>query len=45
MDKVDYYYNNSHLLGIQGIHKNTISSILKRTKYFNRIKDNKKIIF
>ena len=42
MDKVNYYYNNSHLLGIQGIQKNTISSILKRAKYFNRIKDNKK---
>jgi len=25
MDKVHYYYNNLHLLGIQGMQKNTIS--------------------
>ena len=42
MDKVDYYYNNFHLLGIQGMQKNTISAILKRAKYFNSIRDNNK---
>ncbi|MAC61504.1 MAG: hypothetical protein CMN37_06410 [SAR116 cluster bacterium] len=39
MDKVDYYYNNFHLLGIQEMQKNTISAILKRANYFNSIKD------
>jgi len=42
MDKIDYYYNNLHLLGIQGMQKNTILSILKRAKYFNDKKNNKK---
>jgi ferritin-like protein len=42
MDKTEYYYNNIHLLGIQGMQKNTISSILKRAKFFNDKKNNKK---
>ena len=44
MDKVDYLYNNFHLLGIQVMQKNTISAILKRPKFFNSIKSNKKNI-
>ena len=42
MDNTEYYYNNIHLLGIQGMQKNTISSILERAKFFNDKKNNKK---
>ena len=35
MDNNEYYYNNIHLLGIQGMQKITISSILERAKFFN----------
>ena len=42
MDNIEYYYNNIHLLGIQGMQKNTISSILERAKFFNDKKNNKK---
>ena len=42
MDNTEYYYNNIHLLGIQGMQKDTISSILERAKFFNDKKNNKK---
>ena len=42
MDSIEYFYSNIHLLGIQGMQKNTISSILERAKFFNDKKNNKK---
>ena len=42
MDNFNYYFDNIHLLGIQGMNKNTIQSILERAQYFNQKKKNRK---
>ena len=34
MDNFNYYFDNIHLLGIQGMNKKTIQSILERAQYF-----------
>ena len=38
MDNLNYYFDNIHLLGIQGMNKKTIQSILERAQYFNQKK-------
>ena len=38
MDNFNYYFDNIHLLGIQGMNKKTIQSILERAQYFNQKK-------
>ena len=45
MDNFNYYFDNIHLLGIQGMNKNTIQSILERAQYFNQKKKIEKIKF
>ena len=42
MDNFNYYFDNIHLLGIQGMNKKTIQSILERAQYFNQKKKNRK---
>ena len=42
MDNLNYYFDNIHLLGIQGMNKKTIQSILERAQYFNQKKKNRK---
>ena len=42
MDNFNYYCDNIHLLGIQGMNKKTIQSILERAQYFNQKKKNRK---
>ena len=42
MDNYNYYFDNIHLLGIQGMNKKTIQSILERAQYFNQKKKNRK---
>ena len=42
MDNFNYYFDNIHLLGIQGMNKKTIQSILEMTQYFNQKKKNRK---
>ena len=42
MDNFNYYFDSIHLLGIQGMNKKTIQSILERAQYFNQKKKNRK---
>ena len=42
MDDYSYNFDSIHLLGIQGMNKKTILSIIERAQFFNQYKKNKK---
>ena len=45
MDNFNYYFDNIHLLGIQGMNKKTIQSILERAQYLIKKRKIEKIKF